>query len=728
MESAEGPIARWRRSRAVLRDTDLLLSRAQDIVEAWDSAEMRVRAAADIARQAQAATDLAARPLDSLRGLLPGRVAWAALADAGYTSLEHIRNASFRELVRYDGIGEQTAFAIKRAVDEVFTEHLASAPARLTDEPTDPNMAQLVVALAHLDQVRTQFRQVEPQARSLAATAKALTDQARPRRSLIRWLLTPSHRKSQANAALLELQVLIAAPPATILLAATAHPESSSPSVADAWAAFRQDPARLQSLLDATAGSSPSAVGGIDADLLQRIEAIELDTSRLAVMLRRYQSFGAKFALAQHRVLLGDDMGLGKTVQALAVICHLSSPAEALNNLPSPRFLIVAPASVLVNWEREIAGKTDFTPFVLHSTRPSDASDEWRKSGGIAVTTYEYLANLALGPEVTIDLLVVDEAHYVKNPHAQRSQRVAALTQRAARVMLMTGTPIENHGAEFVELIRLLDPAISKSLTDTTATLVLPNAFRQRVTPVYLRRNAVDVLSELPPLIEIDEWEEMSDHDLAQYRRAVGEGNFMAMRRAGFAAAGMHRSAKLDRLLEIVTEARDGGHRVIVYSYFLDVLNTVAHALGERALGPLTGAMTPSARQALVDRFASARPGTVLVAQVIAGGVGLNIQSASIVILCEPQLKPSTEQQAIKRAHRMGQLKPVQVHRLLNPDSVDERILEILSDKQAVFTQYAEESDLATQSREAIDSRAVLQLIQGERDRLGIQDAPGADA
>jgi hypothetical protein len=110
----------------------------------------------------------------------------------------------------------------------------------------------------------------------------------------------------------------------------------------------------------------------------------------------------------------------------------------------------------------------------------------------------------------------------------------------------------------------------------------------------------------------------------------------------------------------------------------------------------------------------------VLVSQVVAGGVGLNIQAASIVIMCEPQLKPSTENQAIARAHRMGQLKSVQVYRLLNPDSIDERIEEILSGKEIVFGEYARDSELAAAAGGALDSHTVLTLIQGERERRGI--------
>jgi SNF2 family DNA or RNA helicase len=344
----------------------------------------------------------------------------------------------------------------------------------------------------------------------------------------------------------------------------------------------------------------------------------------------------------------------------------------------------------------------------------------WLSDGGVAITTYEYTANIALDRE--LDLLVVDEAHYVKNPSAGRTQRVAALTGQAKRVLMMTGTPIENTATEFIDLITMVDPHLGNGLVRRTV-VVNPTDFRRRVSPIYLRRNAVDVLEELPERIDVNEWREMTSDDLQHYRRALQDGNFMAIRRAAFNAAPLGKSAKMNRLLEIVDEAQSAGHKVIVYSYFLDVLQFVATGLGARAYGPLTGSMSPFARQDLVDTFTQAPAGSVLVSQIVAGGIGLNIQSASIIVLCEPQLKPSMENQAIARAHRMGQLNKVQVYRLLNPDSIDERIEEILAGKNTVFSQYARESDLASMAETAIDSRGATKLIESERVLRGVTGA-----
>lgn len=123
----------------------------------------------------------------------------------------------------------------------------------------------------------------------------------------------------------------------------------------------------------------------------------------------------------------------------------------------------------------------------------------------------------------------------------------------------------------------------------------------------------------------------------------------------------------------------------------------------------------------MVDRFSAADHGAVLVAQIVAGGVGLNIQSASVVVICEPQLKPTTEAQAIARAHRMGQVQSVQVHRLLTEDSVDQRITELLANKQALFDEFARVSDMAKSTPDAVDlpeADLVREVIAAERRRL----------
>ena len=244
------------------------------------------------------------------------------------------------------------------------------------------------------------------------------------------------------------------------------------------------------------------------------------------------------------------------------------------------------------------------------------------------------------------------------------------------------------------------------------------------------------MLAELPPRLDAEEWVELQGRDLEAYRDAVAAGNFMAMRRAAYAPGNPADSAKLGRLVEITEEAAANGRKVVVFSYFRDVLGIIASVLGDTAFGPLTGSTPPTHRQNIVDEFTARRGPAVLVSQIQAGGVGLNIQAASVVILTEPQWKPTIEDQAIARCHRMGQVRPVDVHRLLAEDTVDQRMLEILSAKAVLFDEYVRPSELKDRSPDAVDvsdlnaasevgsqAEAERRIIEMERKRLRLEAA-----
>jgi len=487
-------------------------------------------------------------------------------------------------------------------------------------------------------------------------------------------------------------------------------------SEAAAWVDFELRSAEYYSLLAELSGSGPdreAAEGFLPAGIAERVRALRLDDTHLRVSLRGYQSFGARFALAQKRVILGDEMGLGKTVQAIAALAHLAAAGET-------HFLVVCPASVLINWRREVRARSTLRALTVHGPGRQDAFAEWRESGGVALTTFEALHSLPDGSACGIrpGMLVVDEAHFVKNPATRRTRAVMSWSGRTERVLYLTGTPMENRVEEFRSLVRQLQPGLLPSISPTHGAAG-SHAFRRAVAPAYLRRNQEDVLSELPALVHVDEWDEFSSADLEVYRQAVGDGHFMRMRRAAYARPAT--SAKLNRLRELVGEARETGLKVVVFSYFRDVLHTVREALGDDAFGPISGSLPAARRQGLIDEFSAVNGHAVLLSQIQAGGVGLNMQAASVIILCEPQIKPTMEHQAIARAHRMGQIRTVQVHRLLVTDSVDQRMLDILARKDRLFDAYARRSDIAESTPDAVDvsdGALARRIVEEEQLRL----------
>jgi SNF2 family DNA or RNA helicase len=419
--------------------------------------------------------------------------------------------------------------------------------------------------------------------------------------------------------------------------------------------------------------------------------------------------------------MLGDEMGLGKTIQAIAVLAHLAAEGQS-------HFMVVCPASVLVNWTREIEARSALRAMVLHGRERHDAFADWKGRGGVGVTTFDALRGFPTPGGGEVGLLVVDEAHSVKNPKAKRSQAVALWAGRCERTLLMTGTPMENRVVEFRNLVHMLDRDVADSLGDRDA-LVGSVAFRKAVAPVYLRRNQEDVLTELPSLQQTDEWEELSASDEEAYRDAVRAGNFMAMRRAAYMRP--EKSAKLGRLREIVQESGENGQKAVVFSNFKDVLGVVTEALataptdGIPVFGPLTGSVPAERRQQIVDDFAGAPGPALLLAQIQAGGVGLNMQAASVVIICEPQIKPTIEHQAVARAHRMGQVRPVRVHRLLATGGVDERMVRMLRDKTRLFDAYARRSTVAEANPDAVDvsdTELARRIVEEEQVRLGVTD------
>src|SRR5258708_18465823 len=284
-----------------------------------------------------------------------------------------------------------------------------------------------------------------------------------------------------------------------------------------------------------------------------------LDLSFMRASLRGYQAFGAKFALVQKRAILGDEMGLGKGVEALAAMCHLH--AEDKKN-----FLVVCPASVVVNWTREIRRHSLLTGHRLHGPERGRNFRAWTRSGGVRVTTYEALRSLPMPPGFSLDMLIVDEAHYAKNPGAARTKAVQHWAARTGRVLFLTGTPMENKVEEFRTLVGHLPPDVAAAIKATDGMLGPPH-FRKAVAPPYLRRDQSDVLAALPPRIETQEWVSLEGQALDAYRSAVASGNFMAMRRAAYMPRAPGQSAKLRRLVDPRGAAMSHRRQGRVFSY-----------------------------------------------------------------------------------------------------------------------------------------------------------------
>ena len=707
--------------KAALREADRLAAAARALLDDHAAAVDQVQRALGVCRRRLVSADLDAIPLSRLRDVTGGRLRITALEAAGMTSVRQVLDSTAYQLRTLPGVGAQTAAQTLAAADQIARAVESSVAVRIDVARPEADTTALVEALHRMVAAGPDRRRARDCAADVSRSLAALLPDARPARSRLRMLTAGRRRRETAMAAVTRIRDLLAdvvERGLPLLLAQASadllrEPAGSGTDPARAWIDFEVRAADYYAVLGEIAEDGPpqaATEGHLPAGLADTVRAEALDDTLLRVSLRGYQAFGARFALARGRVMLGDEMGLGKTVQAIAVLAHLRAGGRT-------HFLVVCPAGVLVNWLREIEFRSTLRAFRLHGPERAAALAAWAAAGGVAVTTYDSLRRFDVPAETPVCMLVVDEAHYVKNRAAQRSQAVARWTERVERVLFLTGTPMENRVEEFAELVRYLQPGLPVQAAG-------PDQFRSAVAPVYLRRNQQDVLTELPEAVHVDEWVDLGPAERAAYREAVRAGSFMAMRRAAYAEPA--ESAKLARLVEIIEETQESGLKAVVFSGFRDVLAAVATELdrrrpGRRVFGPVAGRVSADRRQELVDEF-SATPGhAVLLAQIQAGGTGLNIQAASVVVLCEPQIKPTLESQAVGRVQRMGQIRRVRVHRLLATDSVDQRLLEILDGKEQLFDAYARRSETAESAPEALDlseRSLALRIVEDEQLRL----------
>jgi len=713
----------FKQSQASLEQAERIAHDLERLLQQQDALMSGTKAAASHAKESQVLLELAKLPVDRLKDATEETVRIETLRKYGFENVASIYNSSAIQLERIPGITLTSAQSLKVLADQMYNAVAQSISYGIDIDELTKADSDLIQNLQGLDYLRASTKNSTSKMKPIAQTLRNSLTQTQPLKSRFRWFFTGSEKKEKALGALQEISYLLGEP-TTIALVEAARLgldalEKRSPQPVEE---FKKRSSDYYAILEEVTNVRPNTAANrhFNQELLDKIQAQELDLSTIKATLRQYQTFGGKFALTQGRVIIGDEMGLGKTLQAISAIAHRSSTGAT-------RFLVVCPASVITNWMREVDARCELQIIKIHGEDHKTSLQRWVESAGIGITTYDTLKSFDLTEEqiagLGVDTVIVDEAHYIKNISTGRTRTIAKWLDRSPNVIFLTGTPLENRVDEFVALAKLLYSKMGNELS-RVALAAGPESFRRTVAPIYLRRNTDEVLKELPELIEVVEYCTWEGVDKQKYIDAVAGGNFMAMRRAAFAAQPNMLPSKLERLLELVDESIESGQKVIVFSYFRSVIEQVMQALGERAIGPITGSVSSSQRQSFVDQFQNSATPLALVGQIQAAGTGLNIQAASVVILCEPQIKPSLEVQAIARAHRMGQVRKVQVHRLILPESVDEQMLAMLARKQSEFDSYARDSELANSVSDAKDSSQesiAKVIVMDERRRLGIK-------
>lgn len=472
---------------------------------------------------------------------------------------------------------------------------------------------------------------------------------------------------------------------------------------------FERHSAHFTSTLESLGYINSSVYELFSKQLTDQINEYDINLDGIKHTPRNYQLFASKFILVQKKVLIGDEMGLGKTIQALVAINHLYSVGKH-------KTVVICPTGLLINWRREINDWTDIPVYTFQNARTRFVVyQNWIKHGGILLTTYSLSSHLLDYPDFVVDNIIVDEAHYVKNPNAKRSMVAKSLADKADIVVLMTGTPLENNVMDMYNLVSLIDEGIKKRLL-TGNKGISPYRFKEEIATIYLRRNIKEVLTELPDLIEENIWVSFNNEELESYKEHLISSHIMHLRQIGWKYK--TKSNKYNAFKELIYRAKEDGSKVIVFSYFKDVL-AMLHDSNEEYYGPITGDVRNSKRQPILDAFKEHQGHAVLLSQIETGGVGLNLPEANIVIICEPQFKPSTENQAIARAHRMGQNKNVMVYRLLTENSIDERLTSVLNRKTSDFNFYAKDSILTDGTDQLIEisDSQIKDILKEERQK-----------
>jgi SNF2 family DNA or RNA helicase len=436
----------------------------------------------------------------------------------------------------------------------------------------------------------------------------------------------------------------------------------------------------------------------------------------LAKILREYQLAGFEWLtrLAANNLggILADEMGLGKTVQTLAFLSahHGNGPA-----------LVVCPTSLVTNWENEAR---KFTPGL--KTLVIEGADRAVRFKSIAdvdlvITSYALLRrDIEALRAINFSTAVLDEAQHIKNPQTQNAQ--AAFALRARHRFVLTGTPMENSVRDLWSIMNFALPGYLGNRHDFRENYELPIArgsapevqhrLSRRLRPFLLRRRKRDVAKDLPEKIEqvvpcslTSDQRAAYDALLREIQLGLGSSGknvndgaqrmkmltgLLRLRQVccDLRLVGIEKeegSAKLDLLDELVEEAIDGDHRILVFSQFVSMLHLIRERL-EKLEIPfcyLDGATKE--RQEIVNRFQTDSAISVFLISLKAGGVGLNLSAADTVIHFDPWWNPAVEAQATDRAHRIGQTRVVTAYKLITRDTVEEKILRLQEKKRAAI-------------------------------------------
>jgi hypothetical protein len=439
----------------------------------------------------------------------------------------------------------------------------------------------------------------------------------------------------------------------------------------------------------------------------------------LQATLRHYQEAGLSWLWFLHRHglsgILADDMGLGKTIQSLSL---LQKVANEEGRKPS---LVVAPTSVLANWEREAERFTPGLKTIIWHGQDRKERVEDLKGADLVLTSYALVRrDLEALSEVGFRYVILDEAQNIKNADSATAQACKSLPSDTR--LALTGTPLENRLSELWSLFDFLMPGFLGSAEGFSDRFEQPiqvandgavrDRLRRRIQPFIMRRLKTEVAKDLPPKTESVAWCEMEPGQAALYREVLEESRrkvnesiekmgFKRSRVSILAALMRLRqvccdprllkmppgtllpsSAKLERFGQLVDDLVAEGHRALVFSQFTEMLELLKGEADRRGLNYLYLDGRTKDRMGKVDEFNRPDGPPLFFISLKAGGTGLNLTAADYVIHYDPWWNPAVEDQATDRTHRIGQTRAVISYKLITRGTVEEKILSLQKRKK----------------------------------------------
>lgn len=454
---------------------------------------------------------------------------------------------------------------------------------------------------------------------------------------------------------------------------------------------------------------------------VKTLKSKEFDISlQMKEILRNYQEIGYKWMCAMHFVSLGgvlaDEMGLGKTIQSIAFM-------ESCKKVENP-FLIICPSSLIYNWKSEIEKfSKELTSLIVDGTKAKRKQLlDNIKDYDVIITSYPLMRNdYEIYQKFDFNSIIIDEAQNIKNHHSQNAFSVKNLNSKSK--FALTGTPLENSLGELWSIFDFILPSYLGKYANFKNKYEIPIITNKaegllkdlisKITPFVLRRLKKDVLLELPPKIETNFIVDLSKDQkklYISYVKKIKEDIDDTIEKVGIKKsqikilAGLTRlrqlccdpstfiedykgdNNKMDALIELIEDNIESKHKILIFSQFTSVLKNISKILLKNKVSHkyLDGSTKPEERLKLVEDFNSGSDMVFLIS-LKAGGVGLNLIGADVVIHYDPWWNPSVENQATDRAHRIGQENVVQVMKIIAKNTIEEKILKLQEKKREMI-------------------------------------------